>query len=413
MKEKLFESVAVTKDNPIYEKMIKRERPLYNHESEVRSDFMRDYTRLLNSLAYSRLKHKTQVFFNIENDHICTRMEHVAYVESVSNTIASFLGLNTELTRAIATAHDFGHAPFGHHGENVISEISKKYLGKIFYHEENGLRFVDDLELLRDSNNIYQNLNLTYAVRDGIISHCGETLKKSLFPRKDLIDLKDFKKPNMFEPATWEGCVVKVADKIAYLGRDIEDAIRLNFLSEEDMEKLKSIAEENGESAINTTIIMHNMINDICLNSSPEKGIAFSDKCLKQIKEIKEFNYKNIYYNKRLDQFKHYSELIIKELFNVLKDTYKKEKTLVEIEKQIKYYPKLMKEFLEWLIRYINLNEFEIPESIKENVNKNYDNKKVYGSLENEKIFIQAVIDYISGMTDKYAIKVFRELLTY
>ena len=104
----------------------------------MRSEFERDYTRIIHSTAYRRLKHKTQVFFSPENDHICTRIEHVTHVESISYTIAKNLGLNTELTKAIAVAHDVGHSPFGHEGEKILSEISNKDLGISFWHEKMG-----------------------------------------------------------------------------------------------------------------------------------------------------------------------------------------------------------------------------------------------------------------------------------
>ena len=123
MNKESFLSVAANSNNENWDKFIKREKDLYNRKDEIRSEFARDHTRILHSLVYRRLKHKTQVFFNIENDHICTRMEHVSHVESVSSTIASYLGLNVELTKAIATGHDLGHAPFGHQGEDIIKEL--------------------------------------------------------------------------------------------------------------------------------------------------------------------------------------------------------------------------------------------------------------------------------------------------
>lgn len=110
----LFESVAANFRHPNWEFMIARKSPLYARNNDIRSEFERDFTRILHSNAYRRLKHKTQVFFSPQNDHICTRIEHVNHVESVSYTIANYLGLNTELTRAIAVAHDLGHSPFGH-----------------------------------------------------------------------------------------------------------------------------------------------------------------------------------------------------------------------------------------------------------------------------------------------------------
>ena len=179
--------------------MIERETEIYKRDKDIRSEFERDYTRIIHSNAFRRLKHKTQVFYSPENDHICTRIEHVLYVESVSYTIAKYLGLNTELTRAIATGHDLGHSPFGHEGERILSEIAKKDIGESFWHEKNGLDYVQKIELLEDYNQNKQNLNLTYAVRDGIISHCGEIDENRVKPREEFIDLNDYKTPNQYK----------------------------------------------------------------------------------------------------------------------------------------------------------------------------------------------------------------------
>ena len=295
MSKEKFKSVAAMPKNDNWKKLTERTSELYSRNDDVRSPFARDYTRILHSLAYRRLKHKTQVFFNIDNDHICTRMEHVAHVESVSHTIAKCLGLNDELTKAIAMGHDLGHAPFGHQGETVISELSEKYLEEKFWHEKNGLRFVDKIELLEDNYKKSKNLDLTYAVRDGIISHCGEVDENGLRPRDELIDLNIFTRPGQYQPATWEGCVVKISDKIAYIGRDIEDAINLGFLDETTKNELLKMARANDENVLNTTVIMHNLIIDICENSSPEKGICLSPNFLEQINSIKNFNYEHIY----------------------------------------------------------------------------------------------------------------------
>ena len=110
--EKKFEKYRADENNSKWENIIKRKEELYNRNNDIRSDFERDYTRIIHSQAYRRMKHKTQVFFSPQNDHICTRIEHVTHVESISYTIANYLGLNTELTKAIATGHDIGHTPF-------------------------------------------------------------------------------------------------------------------------------------------------------------------------------------------------------------------------------------------------------------------------------------------------------------
>lgn len=228
--EKLLQKVSANPENPNWNNIIKRQNSLYKRDNEIRSEFERDYTRVINSKAYRRLKHKTQVFFSPENDHICTRIEHVTLVESISYTIAKYFGLNTELTKAIATAHDIGHSPFGHQGEKIISELSKDFIQKPFWHEKNGLEFVDKVELLETPEGKIQPLDLTYGVRDGIISHCGEINENGLKPRTEYIDLYEYEHPNQYAPYTWEGCVVKIADKLSYLGRDIEDAITLGIL---------------------------------------------------------------------------------------------------------------------------------------------------------------------------------------
>ncbi len=413
MKPKKFESVAANGNNPKWNKLIKRTVKLYERRDDVRSPFARDYTRILHSMAYRRLKHKTQVFFNIDNDHICTRMEHVAHVESVSCTIANNLGLNTELTKAIAIGHDIGHAPFGHHGEKIINELTKKYLKTDFWHEKNGLRFVDKVELLKDNYNYARNLDLTYAVRDGIISHCGEVdEKEGLKPRAELIDLNEFLTPGQYSPATWEGCVVKISDKIAYVGRDIEDAIALGFLDEVDRDKLVKMAQANDQKALNTTVIMHNLIIDICKNSSPEKGICLSRKFLKQINEIKAYNYEHIYGHKRFEAFKKYSELAINQLFDCLFETYDERHSWNKLDKIKKYYPNLIMNFETWLAKYCDISI--IPDNdILKNVSLSCENEKIYAKLDNEEIYAQAIIDYISGMTDRFAVKCFNELITY
>ena len=175
-----FNNVSSMSSNNNWDIHIAREKPLYKRENDIRSPYERDYTRILHSLAYRRLKHKTQVFFNIDNDHICTRMEHVQHVESVSCTIAKYLGLNVDLTKAIATGHDLGHAPFGHEGEVELTEIRKENGLDKFWHERNGLRVVDKLELLENDKRNFCNLDLTYAVRDGIISHCGDVYENGI-----------------------------------------------------------------------------------------------------------------------------------------------------------------------------------------------------------------------------------------
>ena len=399
MKSNLFKDVSANENNPKWSQMIKREKELYSKKGDIRSCFERDFNRILHTNAYNRLKHKTQVFYSPENDHICTRIEHVNYVESISYTISNYLGLNSELTRAIACGHDVGHGPFGHKGEKILSEISKRELGKTFWHEQNGLHIVDDIELLDDYEGNKQNLCLTYAVRDGIISHCGEIDEKSLKPREEAIDLNNYERPNQYPPYTWEGCIVKISDKISYLGRDIEDAIEEKFLDDEMLNELQEITKSKDKTS-NTSLI-NSFVTDICENSSPEVGLRLSDEMLEKMDKIKAFNYKYIYGSKRMNPSNKYFELVINQIFDILKESYKGKDTQNEILKNSKYYPNLFNNFSNWINKYWNIGD-----------RKGLKNKILF-DLNNEKDYVQAIIYYISGMTDKYAIDISNEIIHF
>lgn len=390
---KKFEKYSANENNPNWNKIISRESPLYNRNNFMRSEFERDYTRIIHSTAYRRLKHKTQVFFSPENDHICTRIEHVTHVESISYTIAKNLGLNTELTKAIAVSHDVGHSPFGHEGEKILSEISNRDLGISFWHEKNGLELVDNIELLEDTERFKQNLDLTYAVRDGIISHCGEIDENCLKPRNEFIDLNDYKFPNQYAPYTWEGCVVKISDKISYLCRDIEDALTLKIF--------KVIPGE--EDIINNTNLINNLIYDLCENSSPEKGLCLSENTLNLMNRIKAFNYKYIYASDRIKPSTRYFRVVINEIYNLLKSMYDGQNTLNKLNDVSDIYPNLCKGFINFITDYYDFDNRE---------NLRLKNKVLF-SIDNEKDFYKAIIYYISGMTDNFAIEIYNEIIHF
>jgi dGTPase len=199
---------------------------------DFRTEFQRDYTRIIHSRAFRRLRHKTQVFVSPRNDHICSRMEHSLHVASVATTIAQALHLNVELVRAIAVGHDLGHAPFGHKGERSLNEIARRHRLS-FSHELHSLRVVDYLESPYPQ---HHGLNLTFAVRDGIACHYGEGFEKELAPdRSKADDALSSMVRGQARPATLEGCVVRWADKIGYLGRDLEDALSLGLVSVGDI----------------------------------------------------------------------------------------------------------------------------------------------------------------------------------
>lgn len=408
MKRGLFKSVSVNEGNEKWQMGISRVKPIYQREDEIRSEFARDYTRILHCTAYRRLKHKTQVFFATRNDHVCTRIEHVNHVASVSYTIADYLGLNTELTNAIATGHDLGHAPFGHAGEEYLKEIVKKELGETFWHERNSLRFVDKCETLPDSEGNEYNLNLTYAVRDGIVCHCGEVDENAIFPRNDALDLYTIEKSNQCSPYTWEGCVVKIADKISYLGRDIEDARLLKVLNISETKELIRLGRKMGNTRINeinTTLLMHDFIVDLCRNSSPTNGISFSPKYLEFINALKDYNYLHIYKHWRLNRYRQYAKLVVESVYQTLYDGYNGGNTIDKLNRYKEIYPILINTFCDWLYKYSNVGR----ETKK--ISK-YQNDILY-NLEEKNDYIQAIVDFISGMSDSFAIKIYNEITTF
>lgn len=394
--------------NPKWKKSISRTNELYRRRNDLRTPFARDYNRILHCTAYRRLKHKTQVFPAPSNDHICTRIEHVNLVTSVSYTISNFLGLNTELVQAIAIGHDLGHAPFGHAGEIILSEISEKEIGKKFWHEKNSLKFIDALETLEDPNGKQKNLNLTYAVRDGIICHCGEVDENAIHPRNKFEKLEKIKKPGEIAPYTWEGCVVKISDKIAYLGRDIEDAVTLKILSWAQIRELGRIIRKYSTSKIkeiNNTVVLHELITDLCTNSNPENGIKLSDRGYEIMKSLKKFNYENIYFHDRLKNYIGYSKHVMKTIFDTLRNFYCKEETIERISEYFELYPLLTKTFKEWLLKYGTPNQ-------RYSLKNLYENKILY-NLKRESDYLKAIIDFIAGMTDNFAIRVFNETTTF
>jgi len=420
-----FANVRTDELNIKFPQAILRETEIYARGNGIRSEFERDYTRLLHCRAYRRLRHKTQVFFAPHNDHVCTRMEHVGHVASVATTIAKYLGLNAELTEAIAIGHDIGHAPFGHSGEDILNSflVQKEGAGapKKFWHERNSLFFADFIETLDDPNGIKRNLNLTYAVRDGLICHCGEIDQQGIRPRNDAINLYDIKKPGVIQPFTWEGCVVKLSDKIAFLGRDIEDARMYHILDMGSYRQLREIvvetlggrknppaASHRSGRAVNTTVLINDLIVDLCNNSNPEDGLYFSECYSHFITELKKFSFANIYNHWRLREFQNYAQNVLETIYRTLMRTqpYAKHGRIPFV---MNSYPKLGSTFEEWLICYSNYADIS-----GNNLRKNlrYETSTVFDIFDNES-YQKCVVEYISGMTDQFAIECFNEIISF
>ena len=288
--------------------MMERERP---REEDIRGSYYRDTTAIIHSSPFRRLKHKTQVFYAPSNDHICTRMEHVLHVASIASTICRPLGLDTELAWAIGMGHDLGHTPFGHTGEKIISSLSVERGLPPFEHEINSLRAVDFL-----SNN-GNGLNLTYAVRDGIVSHNGESLNKRIIPTFKKKDLKSLASRSGLIPATYEGVVVRFSDTIAYLGRDFEDASRLGIVNSDDLPEIV----KNRLGTTNSRIITA-LVNDLIQGADEEKGIGFSDYVFEAVEAFSEFNYQKIYRSKIMNGYTEYFSRLINLIIDYLEKLY-------------------------------------------------------------------------------------------
>ena len=230
-------------------------------DSPVRTPFQRDRDRIAHSKAFRRLKHKTQVFIAPEGDHYRTRLTHTLETCFIARTVARALGLNEDLTEAIGLGHDLGHPPFGHIGEEALDRALRERGAEGFKHNVHSLRVVDVLE--RDG----EGLNLTEQVRDGILNHTGPT-----------------------KPATLEGRVVKLVDRVAYINHDIDDAVRAGILDEEDLPaKQIELLGPTGAARIDT------LVRDIVGTSREAGDIAQSDEIGGAMLRLRKFMFDEVY----------------------------------------------------------------------------------------------------------------------
>lgn len=345
----------------------------------IRPSFSRDADRILHSFAFTRYIDKTQVFYLSDNDFVTHRIIHVQLVSKIGRIIARALKLNEDLVEAIALGHDIGHAPFGHEGEEDLStEISEKLDGNQFYfhHSVQGVRFLDELEGVDYLDEGKKSLNLTLQVLDGILCHDGESLAQSIKPNrkktwadfdKEVQKKRRNKKIDIF-PMTLEGCLVRFVDVIAYVGRDIEDAVVIGLLKKDDFPK--ELGPSNRE-------IVNTLAMDIIENSRGKDEISYSPNCFESLKRLQEFNYENIYKNEMIktqkDKIKDMMATLYERLLNHVKNR--------NVSSPI---------FLDH-IDYVDRK----------------DPKKSYLNNTRPEVI---VIDYLAGMTDDYFINVFNEL---
>ena len=341
---------------------------------DIRGHYYRDTTAIIHSSPFRRLKHKTQVFFAPSNDHICTRMEHVLHVASIASAICRPLGLDTELAWAIGVGHDLGHTPFGHVGERIISKLSEERGLGVFEHEVNSLRVVD---FLADNG---RGLNLTYAVRDGIVCHNGESLRMRIKPTFQVRDLDSITSREGLVPATYEGAVVRFSDSIAYLGRDWEDAYRLGILKDRTLPAIVSerLGTTNGQ-------IIDTLVSDIISGASEEEGIGFSEKVYEAVVEFSRFNTENIYRSEILNGYTRYFTRLLRLIIDYLEDLYS------DYGLDEKGYMSEHNMLAAGFYNHI---------------------KDIHGRyIEHEGSDRRMVIDYIAGMTDNFSLDCANEIL--
>lgn len=334
-------------------------------ENEIRPVFFRDADRIIHSFTYTRYIDKTQVFPFTRNDHITHRVLHVQLVSKIARMIGKALNLNEYLIEAIALGHDVGHTPFGHKGEQFLDEICKKEQIGCFKHNAQSVRFLKDIE----------EINLSLQTLDGILAHNGEMIQDKYKPisktkEEFLLELKSSFEDESFDkkivPMTLEGCVVRISDIIAYIGRDIEDAIIVGTIKREDIPE--DIVRVLGN---NNSIIVDTITKDIIKNSIGKDYISFSKEVFEAMAKLKKWNYENIYTSE--DACK--NESIIREYFNKLFEVYLR--------------------YLEEENDDSNLSKKNIKEFVEQR-------SKEYLETTNKK---RIVIDYLAGQTDHYFLR--------
>lgn len=311
-REKYFSKYATKSGKAVRQK----EEPIPD-KANIRPAFFHDADRIMHSMAYTRYIDKTQAFFLFEHDHITHRALHVQFVSKIARVIGRCLKLNEDLIEAIALGHDIGHAPYGHDGEAILNKICMTNNIGSFYHSAHSVRVLKDLD--KDG----KGLNLTLQVLDGILCHNGEILGRRYTPNKEKnwktflneheSCMKDATYCKKIFPMTLEGCVVRIADVIAYIGRDIEDAITIKLIEREDIPKqIAKVLGATNEKIINTLTM------DLIRNSFDQPFLEFTEEVYNALEDLKTFNYERIYRNPIV----HSENLKIKRMFRALFKVY-------------------------------------------------------------------------------------------
>lgn len=363
MDNKVLENMNI-KNNYLSIYACKDSDAIYLNEEtkDFRGTFYHDIDKIIYSLAFVRYMDKTQVFSYKNHSHLTKRMLHVQLVSKIARTIGRALGLNEDLIEAIALAHDLGHVPFGHVGEKMLDGISMKHGLGHFNHNVHSVR------LLKEIENYGKGLNVSLQVLDGILCHNGEFAVSQLEPLNKTIEdflveyNNTYSNPSLmsnYVAMTLEGCVVRISDMIAYLGRDIEDGIRLGLINKEDVpEEIKITLGINNSQIVNT------IVNDLIKNSLNKPYIKLSDEVHNAIVKLKKFNYQSIY-------------------------------DKANTQEMLVYYKTMLNTMYEKYLKDLNEKNYKsiIYKSYLNNLSKEYQENN-----SNERI----ALDYIAGMTDDY-----------
>ncbi|MET3559920.1 dGTPase [Bartonella japonica] len=386
-----YQSRAIYSANP----QTSRGRLFHEPMSSIRSPFQRDRDRIIHSNAFRRLKHKTQVFIADESDHYRTRLTHSIEVSQIARTLARALFLDEDLAEAIALVHDFGHTPFGHAGEDALNEMMAPYGG--FDHNAQALRIVTKLEQ-RYAN--FDGLNLTWETLEGLVKHNGPLLGRYAHSKEVPIDILQYNEKQDLELDSFAGLEAQcaaIADDIAYNAHDIDDGLRSQFLTLDQFEQvsltaalLKDITDEHpqlDQARRSYTLVRRQittMVEDVIKHSQENLArikpqniddvhhakqtiVAFSPTMSTHEKELKNFLFKNLYYHDQVLSRRDAAKSIVQKLFDC-------------------YYK----------------NPDTMPES--------WGNK--IACLTNEELAC-LIADFLSGMTDHYAIREYHRLFGY
>ncbi len=355
----------------------------FESKSNLRSPYQRDRDRILHSTAFRRLKHKTQVFVNTTGDHYRTRITHSLEVSQIARTLAKYFNLNEDLAETLSLAHDLGHTPFGHAGEEALNECMRKNGG--FDHNIQTLRIVT---LLENRYYNFKGLNLSIETLDGLIKHNGPIKNKKKYNQ---ILGKDFfkKKINFNNSPSLEAQIASISDDIAYNSHDLEDGLKANLFSLKEIKKIpvlkdlikkhvKKLKRYSHDIILRQIVreIINEMVSDVIFNThknlkknkiksvrdvykSKYPVVCFSNKMKIFDINVKKFLRKNMYYHKNVINKTNYGKKIVKKLFIAIK---KDPKKFIKVEK----------------LKNIDIN--------------------------------RSICDFIAGMTDRYAINLYNKL---